>query len=515
MKKFDAPRRAPDRPALRPLRPLRSLRPFWPLCALCLAGCAVQPPAAPVAVAIAPQWQAPLPAGSSMAALPHQGSLSQLSLWWQQQNDPLLVELIMAAEAVSPSIASARSNIEQARASRVASGAALLPTLDATASVSRSRLAPTNGAAAPITTAGQAGLQASWEIDLFGQYSASRDADQQRLVGSQALWQAARVSVAAELANQYYSLRACEKLLAVARADAASRAETARLAELSAQAGFQAPATAALARASAAEGNGNAIQQHALCDLDIKALVALTGIAETDLRQKLTQTPADAAPETMTSVVSVPAEVLAQRPDIFNAAREVDAAHAEVGSARAERYPRLSLSGSIATSKSIARGVSRRFDTWSVGPLQLTIPLFDGGASEANVEAARARYENAAAQYRGSVRQAVREVEEALVNLQSTAERNQDAVVAAEGYQASFTATQARYQGGLASLVELEDARRTQLAAQSAVVNLQRQRRSAWVALYRALGGGWTTASPAPPPLATDISSNLSSAATP
>ncbi|MGH8831221.1 MAG: RND transporter, partial [Polaromonas sp.] len=70
MKKFDAPRRAPDRPAL------RSLRPFWSLCALCLAGCAVQPPAAPVAVAIAPQWQAPLPAGSSTTALPHQGSLS-------------------------------------------------------------------------------------------------------------------------------------------------------------------------------------------------------------------------------------------------------------------------------------------------------------------------------------------------------------------------------------------------------------------------------------------------------
>ncbi|MGH8832331.1 MAG: TolC family protein, partial [Polaromonas sp.] len=305
-----------------------------------------------------------------------------------------------------------------------------------------------------------------------------------------------------------------EKLLAVARADAASRAETARLAELSAQAGFQAPATAALARASAAEGNGNAIQQRALCDLDIKALVALTGIAEMDLRQKLAQAPADAAPEAMAPVVSVPAEVLAQRPDIFNAAREVDAARAEVGSARAESYPRLSLSGSIATSKSIARGASRRFDTWSVGPLQLTIPLFDGGANEANVEAARARYENAAAQYRGSVRQAVREVEEALVNLQSTAERNQDAVVAAEGYQASFTATQARYKGGLASLVELEDARRTQLAAQSAVVNLQRQRRSAWVALYRALGGGWTTSSP-PPPMTSDVSTDVSTATTP
>ncbi|MEO6017201.1 MAG: TolC family protein, partial [Polaromonas sp.] len=216
--------------------------------------------------------------------------------------------------------------------------------------------------------------------------------------------------------------------------------------------------------------------------------------------------------DTMAPVISVPAEVLNQRPDVFNALREVDAAHLEVGSARAERYPRLSLSGNVATSKTVTRGVSQRFDTWSIGPLQLTIPLFDGGASDTNVEAARARYENAVVQYRGSVRQAVREVEEALVNLQSTAERDQEAATAAVGYRASFTGTEARYQSGLASLVELEDARRTLLAAQSAVVTLQRDRRSAWVALYRALGGGWTPASPAPPAMQGERSS---SAATP
>jgi multidrug efflux system outer membrane protein len=212
----------------------------------------------------------------------------------------------------------------------------------------------------------------------------------------------------------------------------------------------------------------------------------------------------------MMAVASVPAEALAQRPDIFNAAREVDAARAEAGVARAQRYPRLTLGGAIATTKVFSRGAAQGFDTWSIGPLQLTVPLFDGGASRANVEAADARYINAAAQYRGSVRQAVREVEEALVKLQSTAERNSDAQAAAEGYRASFTGTQARYQSGLASLVELEDARRTLLTAQSTVVNLQRERRSAWVALYRALGGGWASDSPAPP-----MKTGVSPAATP
>lgn len=484
-------------------------------CALLLAGCATDLPHNTPAAPVPTQWQAPLPApaAGTTAALPHEGKLAGLSQWWQQQNDPLLVELIMAAEAVSPTVSTARSNIEQARASRVASGAALLPTVDAVASASRGRSAPVNRAVPPIATTLDAGLQASWEIDVFGQYAASRDADQQRLEGSQATWHAARVSMAAEVATQYYSLRACEKLLDVARSDATSRAETARLADLSTKAGFQAPATAALARASAAEGHGNAIQQRTLCDLDIKALVALTAIDEPTLRQKLAGTPSDLTQESMAPVLGVPAEVLAQRPDIFNAAREVDAAHLEVGSARAQRFPRLSLSGSVFTTKSRTSAATQRFDTWTVGPLQLTVPLFDGGASEANVEAAKARYEDAAAQYRAAVRKAVQEVEEALVKLQSTAERNEDALVAAQGYRASFTGTEARYKSGLASLVELEDARRTLLAAQSNVILLQRDRRSAWVALYRAMGGGWTSAEPPVPPLASDVSAPFTPAA--
>ena len=133
--------------------------------------------------------------------------------------------------------------------------------------------------------------------------------------------------------------------------------------------------------------------------------------------------------------------------------------------------------------------------------MALTVPLFDGGAGDANVDAAKARYEEAAGKYRGVVRQAVREVEEALVTLQSTADRSSDTGVAAEGYRASFAATEARYKAGLASLVELEEARRLLIAAQSTVVLLDRERRNAWIALYKALGGGWSTAAPHPTPM--------------
>ncbi|MCJ7799767.1 MAG: TolC family protein, partial [Polaromonas sp.] len=235
-------------------------------------------------------------------------------------------------------------------------------------------------------------------------------------------------------------------------------------------------------------------QQAALCELDLKALVGLTALQEPDLRSKMASAPAAIVQEAIFLIASVPAQALAQRPDVFHAEREVAAASADLGSAQAERYPRLSLSGSVAANRLLSGGLSTNFNTWSIGPLALSLPLFDGGRRVADVDAARARYEEAAAVYRARVRQAVREVEQALVSLQATAARSEDARIAAEGYRAAFAGTQALYQSGLASLVDLEDSRRTQLAAETALLTLQRERASAWVALYRAMGGGWTPA---------------------
>jgi NodT family efflux transporter outer membrane factor (OMF) lipoprotein len=458
---------------------------FW------LTACALYTPQAVVPGSTLPQENA----AQWIAPLPHNGTLTDLSQWWMQHGDPLLVTLIESAQAVSPSIASAKTRIEQARATRVIAGAALLPRLDASASGSHSSAQPP---VIPVNTSLQAGLQPSWELDLFGVNRASRNSAQARYEGAQAAWHDARVSLAADVANLYYSLRACEKVWAVSRADAASRAETSRLTALTAEAGFAAPATAALARASAAEASNRVTRQRAQCDLDVKALVALTAMDEPTLRQKLIDTPASLSPDVGISIASVPARVLAQRPDIFNAEREQVAASFDVGGAEALRYPRLTLSGSVGVSRFSSGGMTTDLNTWSVGPISLTVPLFDGGRSAANLEAVRVRYEEASAKYRSAVRNAVREVEEALVNLQSTGARNADAATALEGYQASFNGTKRRYQEGLASLVELEDARRTWLAAEIALVSLQQERMAAWVSLYRAAGGGWTPGRAAP-----------------
>ncbi|MDM0112589.1 efflux transporter outer membrane subunit [Variovorax sp. J22R133] len=456
------------------------------LCApLLIMGCVTRPPEK-VADPTPTNWHVPLP---------HEGAVTLLADWWRQLDDPLLVALIESAQAESPTIASAASRIADARAARVAAGAALAPNLNGNLQASRGNTlaaaAPSpNSSIAPITTL-QAGLQSSWEIDLFGGLRASRDSAQAQLDSANAQWHAARVSVAADTATTYFDERACQRELLVSESDARSRSETARLTELAAKAGFQAPADAARAVASASDAAARLTQQKAQCTVLRKALVALTGMDAAALDQKLDQASINPSLPTINAIEAVPAAALAQRPDVYSAELGVASASAEAGAAQARRYPRLTLQGSIAALQFRMGAFRQTIDTWSIGPLALEIPIFDGGTRAANAEAAQVRYDEAVVQYRSTVRQAVREVEVALVNLQSTDARFADAESAVRNFQISFNATQARYDSGLASLFELEDARRTLFVSQLTLVGLQRSRAEAFVTLYRSMGGGW------------------------
>ncbi len=469
------------------------------------AGCAQQPQRVAddtlAASELPPGWNAPLP---------HGGNPARLAQWWQALGDPVLLELIESAQRVSPTLASATSRLAQSRATLAIAGAANRPGLNGSLSAQRG----VSSASPTVATALQASLDASWEIDLFGANRATASAAEARLQGATAGWHEARVSVAADTANLVFSWRSCRQVLAVLQADSRSRGETARLSALSAQAGFTAPAVSALAQASAAEGRARAAQQASQCDSTLKALVALTAMAEPTLRERLqggsdATSPlssglldgraADTQPAAMPAVSSVPAEVLSQRPDLYTAQREVAAASADLGAAEAQRYPRLTLNGQIGTLNYTSQGVTTDLSTWSIGPLTLSLPILDGGRRVANVQAAQARYTEAAALYRAKARQAVREVEEALLTLASTAAQKEDAAIAAAGYSTSFNATQARLTAGSAALPELEDARRSMLAAQTNLLQLDLQRTQAWIALYRALGGGWNTDATLPP----------------
>ncbi|MBX3635085.1 MAG: efflux transporter outer membrane subunit [Rubrivivax sp.] len=453
-----------------------------------LAGCAglsdgpsaIPGPAAVRAeAAVVPGWQAPVPTA---------GDKASLADWWQRFDEPALPALVTAAQAASPTLAVAAARIERARAGRTAAGAALLPAVSAFGRASQGRELPRQ----PVAASGAVGVQAGWELDLFGGAAAGRDAAQARLDAAQAGWHDTRLVVAAETAVTLTTLRACEAQLQNRRADAASREQTARLTVQAADAGFSAPADAALARAGAAQARSLALAQAAACDTLVKGLVELTALPEPALRQTLAAATARVPRPAPVPLAALPASLLAERPDLVEAERAVIAAAGDRAVAAADEKPRISLAGSLAGLAVRSGGETRSGATWTLGPLVIDFPLFDGGRRAAASAAARAGYDEAVALYQARVRRAVREVESALVALAATAEREADALQAVRDFEATVRAAEARQRGGLGSLFDLENARLSALAAQSALTELQRERAVAWTDLVRALGGGWS-----------------------
>jgi outer membrane protein TolC len=180
-----------------------------------------------------------------------------------------------------------------------------------------------------------------------------------------------------------------------------------------------------------------------------------------------------------------------QRPDVAAAERDVAEASASIDVEEAKRYPKLSLSGNITPQlQSVSGGPFFLANTWSVGPT-VNLPIFDAGKRAADVDAARVRYEAAASKFKATVRTAAKEVEDALVRLRNAKDRLPQASAAADGYRAHFRAMEQLYRAGFGSLIDAEASRRQALAAERGVSELRQEWAAAWIALYRAAGGGW------------------------
>jgi outer membrane protein, multidrug efflux system len=453
---------------------------------------------------VAPQWQAPLP---------HEGKLENLKQFWQQFDDALLIELIDSAQQVSLNIAAAKTRIAQARSARVSQLATTRPTLDGTFSTSRSVQQPDLDFSGGSSSAGagvggvssgsfgsgasnstQIGLQSAWELDIFGANKILVSSAEKTENAAQANWHEARVAVAAELATSYFNQRYCNATLAILAKDLSSRQESARLTAISVKAGFTPPAAQYLADASASDAKQQLNAQQAQCDLNIKELVVLTNMDEPSLREKLakqTFSQESLVAKNLFNINELPAKVIAQRPDIYNAEAELIAAAASVQSNKAAQLPRISLNGSIGWMWLSGVGYSGNGNVWSLGPLAITLPIFDSGKRKAEIGSAEASYEESAINYRNKVRVAVKEVESALVTLHSSAQRQSDLQQALTGYQASFKATESKVRAGFANLIELETSRRDALQTETNLLNLETNRTNAWISLYRAAGGDW------------------------
>lgn len=440
-----------------------------------LSGCTLGPDYQLPAVEVARQWHAPLPHGASTVGLED---------WWQQFSDPALATLLRLAQTDSPSLDKALARIAQARATLDGSFADRLPQVSG--GVSKSRAGITQSGLKQSGTTSGATLDASWELDLFGKLRRTDEASRNLLEARVNDWHDARVSLAAEVGDDFVQYRGCQMLVNAYRDQAQSQEQTARLTRVSFQAGFTAASDSSLSDASAAASNATLIKQQSECDVLLKSLVALTGSDEEKVREVLGHTPARLPQPALLDVREIPADLVRQRPDLASSERELAAANAQIGAAQADRLPSLSLVGAFEVGTTT--GIFSR--NWSLGP-QLTVPLFDAGKRRAAVDSARAEYDTALATYRQTLRTSVMEVEQSLVRLDAARRSQASTQLASDGYEASFEATDRNWQAGNASLLDREVARRSALSAQIELITVQQNQVRYWIALYKALGGGW------------------------
>ncbi|MGR4972802.1 efflux transporter outer membrane subunit [Pseudomonas sp. LARHCG127] len=450
------------------------------LCAVALSGCVLGPDYRVPDVPIAAKWQAPVPHGASVAGLTD---------WWQQFDDPALAELLRLAEADSPSMDQAWANISLARATADSDAADALPKFDGR--LSGGRGGQQTGSERLGGSGSSATMDAAWELDLFGKLRRNNEAASSRVEARVDDWHDARVSLAAQVGDYYVQYRGCQKLALAYRDQAQSQQDTARMTHQSFGAGFTSSADAALADASAASSAATLVQQQSECQVLLKSLVALTGSDESRLLDVLGHTPAQLPQPAALNVQQIPADLLRQRPDVASSERELAAANAEIGVAQADRLPSLSLSGTI----SVGTMVGQRNRSWSLGPV-LSIPLFDGGQRRAAAEGAKASYEAALAVYRQTLRTGVMEVEQALVRLDAARRRELDVERSTAGFRESFEAIDRGWRAGNVSLLDRETARRQALTAEIELITLQQDQVRYWIALYKALGGGWQVDQP-------------------
>jgi outer membrane protein, multidrug efflux system len=436
---------------------------------------------------------------ASQAAAPASAE-TNLQNWYQSWNDGLLLELQKQTLASSPNLEAAQARVAQSRAVLASAQSAGLPSLDLNNRLSRAR----NVLFPPGLLLNTASilLDAAWEIDIWGANAMRAQAADQRLLARTVSAQELAAALASEVAQTHLSILACAMAKAVTQEDSRLVAVSESLVRVRLQAGLAAtPELNAVSR-QLTEARQREIAQAEQCDLGFKALSALSLINEARLREMYTpvlkQAVVQGLPKALPLPVNtLPAQWIGERPDLVALALELQAAQFDIGVSNAARYPRLALTGQVGPgwlrSNSIgnSNGIS-----WSIAPT-LGLPLFDGGRRKADVNAAKARYTEAAAQYRERAAQAVREVEEAMVKLQSAGDRLGVQHELLDQTTAAQRLVEQRLQVGLAAASELADARRQTLSARQQVVVIQREALLAQLALFKALGSGWQGASSA------------------
>ena len=466
---------------------IQTMKKLTPLAlAMMLAGCMslapkYERPAAPVAEAF-PELAKPASAPAAQVA-----NEAPAAIEWQRFfPDARLRGLIEQALTNNRDLRVSIANIEQARAQYRISRADRLPTVGLGISGQRQ----TTGEDQPINSLYQSGFSVSaFELDLFGRVRNLSEAALAQFLATEEARKSAQISLISSVANVYLQLLADEELLAITQQTLGTRQESLRLTQLRFDNGVASRFELQQARSLVETALATLAAQQRQRAQDLNLLTLLVGTPVP---------PTAAAGATLASTelpdlpAGLPSDLLANRPDIRAAEQQLIAANANIGAARANFFPRISLTGSVGSASTELSGLFKSGTYgWSFAP-QAILPIFDYGRNTAVLGSARAGRDIAVAQYERSIQTAFREVADALAGQSTFSEQLRAQRAVAEAEADRFNLADLRYRNGAASYLELLDAQRALFQAQQAAVQANLQRLQNQVTLYSVLGGGWT-----------------------
>lgn len=426
------------------------------------------------------------------AGFPAAAPTTDLERYWNQFDDPLMTRVISGALRGSPDLAAAAARVREARARRKAQAAILFPSVDASANRRQGWTGIEDGPNID-THSYSAGLDASWDADLFGGNRQAVAAATAAAESAREDFNSAQASLAAETALAYTDLRASENRLKVLKESLKTREETTKLAEWRAKAGEIDMLELRQAESSLQQARAALPSLEQVIAQSRNRLTLLSGMAPGSLDSMLSNGVARLPNPDRRLAVGIPADTIRQRPDIRSAGYQWAAAVARTRSAEAERLPSLRLSGSLGIDSLSASKIFSPQTASANVIAGLTAPVFNAGRIRAQIEASDAAQEQALLAYQSAVLTALSEVEDSLIACRRSAERIATLEQAATSAQEADRLARLRYRTGDTDLLTILETQRTSLAIEEGLVGIRAERVASHIRLYKSLGGGWSS----------------------
>jgi NodT family efflux transporter outer membrane factor (OMF) lipoprotein len=461
------------------------------------------PPAWPAVTS--PQAEVP----SKAVARPYDGRL-----WWSVFKDPILDALVDEAVRQNLDLQTAALRIEEARAQRGTAVAAGRPSISGNGIGGRQRSSEnglisslsgassqqgSSGGAGSASTAPspysdlfQVGFDATWELDLWGKARRGVEAADANIVSAEQARGDATVSLTAEVARTYLSLRGAQRQRAIVLADIADQRALFKLADSRSRNGFSAQADAVQQQAqlSNAEAQLAPIDQNVAQAMNRLAL--LLALPPGALVERLGPPPQGDVALPPEVPVGLPGDLLRRRPDILRSEADLHAATARVGEAKAQLFPSITLGGVAGLQSVHASSLTDWASRFWLGGAQVSIPIFEGGKLKAQIRTADAQLKEAALNWRSTVLSAYHDADNALVAYADEQRHASALARALADARRSDALMRSRYRNGFVSMIEVLDAQRTVHQAEQQSLQSNVTASTDLVALYKALGGDWT-----------------------